>query len=396
MIRFNCPQCGMHVEVDDQYAGQSGPCPGCNQVITIPAVAAPTASMTGPTGASGPSGDAAGRPAADTMLPQKKTSGWAIASLCCGLLGCGLLPAILGIIFGIVGIRQVNRSQGRVGGMGLAIAGLVVSVVTALFAIPLLMAILLPNLAPALEQARRAQCAANLRGIGQAIHVYAAGNRGKWPTVYVGREDEAWREDWTADNTEISDGIANEGMTAEEMKDANYAYQCNLSCWWILIRMGISNPSVFVCPGGDQYADETLTDYSRFWSFQDLSHVSYSYQNQLGKGTTDNADAELIVAADASPLRGDLAGEPSIRHEDRAKTNRWELNSPNHDFEGQNCLYADGHVEWQSSPDCGIGGNNIWLRSVRDATTGTWTEDETSYEDPQSTVEDKRDSFLVP
>ena len=105
---------------------------------------------------------------------------------------------------------------------------------------------------------------------------------------------------------------------------------------------------------------------------------------------------ELIVAADASPLRGDLAGEPSIRREDRAKTNRWELNSPNHDFEGQNCLYADGHVQWQPSPDCGIDDNNIWLRSVRDTTMGTWTDDDASYDDPQSTVGNKRDTFLVP
>jgi len=346
--------------------------------------------MDGGAGASPAAGDAAGRPAADTMLPQKKTSGWAIASLCCGLLGCGLLPAILGIIFGIVGIRQVNRSQGRVGGMGLAVAGLVVSAVMALLVIPLGMAILLPNLSSSLEQARRAQCTHNLRGIGQAIKVYSAGNRGKWPTAYSGREGEAWREDWTESDTEIAD--AQEGVD-EADRDP---FTCNLSCWWVLIRMGMSNPNVFVCPSSDQMVDETMTDYSRFWSFQDLSHVSYSYQNQLGKGTTDSADAELIVAADASPLRGDLAGEPSIRREDRAKTNRWELNSPNHDFEGQNCLYADGHVQWQPSPDCGIDDNNIWLRSVRDTTMGTWTDDDASYDDPQSTVGNKRDTFLVP
>jgi prepilin-type processing-associated H-X9-DG protein len=378
----------MDVEVNDEFGGQSGPCPGCGQPLNVPAASPEPTSMSGVGAAAMPYGS--GRPGVGAG--PAKTSGWAIASLVCGLFGCLLLPAIPGIIFGILGIRQVNRSEGRVTGLGLAIAGLVISVLMVL-GIGIMggfQALMIHSQSSPLEQARRAQCAANLRGIGQSIKVYSAGNRGKWPTVYSGRPGEAWRQDWTEGDSEIAD--AQEGVDEADLDP----FTCNLSCWWVLIRQGMSHPNVFVCPTADQYPDESTTDYSSFWSFQDLQHVSYSYQNQLGRGTTDNADAELIVAADASPLRGDLAGEPSTRGEDRAKVNRWELNSPNHDFEGQNCLYADGHVSWNNTPDCGIGGNNIWLRSVRDTATDTWTDDDASYDDPQSTVGDKRDTFLVP
>ena len=55
----------------------------------------------------------------------------AIASLICGILGlCTAgLGAIVGLILGIVALRAINRSQGQVGGKGLAIAGIVVSIV---------------------------------------------------------------------------------------------------------------------------------------------------------------------------------------------------------------------------------------------------------------------------
>ena len=35
-------------------------------------------------------------------------------------------------------------------------------------------------------------------------------------------------------------------------------------------------------------------------------------------------------------------------------------NSRNHEGDGQNVLYADGHVEFASSPFVGVGGDNIY------------------------------------
>lgn len=43
MIAFACPHCGQKNSVGDEWAGQRGACPGCNQVVDIPAAPAPSA-----------------------------------------------------------------------------------------------------------------------------------------------------------------------------------------------------------------------------------------------------------------------------------------------------------------------------------------------------------------
>ena len=65
------------------------------------------------------------------------TSGWAIASLIVALAGSLAVPVIgslLGAIFGHSALNEINRSQGRLTGRGLAIAGIVVGYIfTALY-----------------------------------------------------------------------------------------------------------------------------------------------------------------------------------------------------------------------------------------------------------------------
>jgi len=54
-ISFTCPHCGVHTNVGEQYAGQTGPCASCGKTITVPPVSgappaypAPPKSSTGP------------------------------------------------------------------------------------------------------------------------------------------------------------------------------------------------------------------------------------------------------------------------------------------------------------------------------------------------------------
>jgi uncharacterized membrane protein len=55
---------------------------------------------------------------------QRRTNGLSIASLVCGICGfLYLVPALLGIIFGVVALRQINRDRND--GRGMAIAGIV-------------------------------------------------------------------------------------------------------------------------------------------------------------------------------------------------------------------------------------------------------------------------------
>lgn len=64
-----------------------------------------------------------------TLNPQPKTSGAAIGSLICGILGCvPWLTGLIAIILGIVGIKSTKDPLTR--GRGMAIAGLVLGVVS--------------------------------------------------------------------------------------------------------------------------------------------------------------------------------------------------------------------------------------------------------------------------
>jgi len=54
----------------------------------------------------------------------ERTSGMAIAGFVLGFLWLLALP---GLIFSIVGYRESRRSEGRVGGAGLALAGIIIS-----------------------------------------------------------------------------------------------------------------------------------------------------------------------------------------------------------------------------------------------------------------------------
>ncbi|HUS91480.1 MAG TPA: hypothetical protein VM695_06495 [Phycisphaerae bacterium] len=123
-----------------------------------------------------------------------------------------------------------------------------------------------------------------------------------------------------------------------------------------LVRNGYVEPQVFQCPaiGGGSFAVKAgMIDFpaSRF--------VSYSYQYSIGdKGTWLEDPAlgkvrkSLAILADASPLfpNGRFAPERLRR-----------TAGDNHDGAGQNVLYADMHVEFQSRPVVGVDGDHIFL-----------------------------------
>lgn len=116
---------------------------------------------------------------------EKPTSGLAIASLVCGLAGvmfCGL-PSIVGLILGIVAMKKISASKGRLGGQGLALAGTIVSAVmifVGLFMTGILAAMLMPALARARTEARKAACMNNIKNIGIGMAMYQNDHQA-WP-----------------------------------------------------------------------------------------------------------------------------------------------------------------------------------------------------------------------
>lgn len=86
-IKFTCPHCGKETTVADTYAGQSGPCAGCGQTITIPAIGAGAPPMLPP-----PPAPSEGKGWNVVLIVLAATIIPLIA--CGGILAALLLPAI--------------------------------------------------------------------------------------------------------------------------------------------------------------------------------------------------------------------------------------------------------------------------------------------------------------
>lgn len=176
---FNCGYCSSRLEATEVQAGQEGQCPTCGKNIVIPILdryGRLIDPMTGkiikqdphPVHAYAAAGDRApaiirqttggqaiqcprcksispisannckscGMPftmEGTTIEASGASNGYCVASLVLGIIGiptgCLILPALLAIIFGIVGINRINSSGGESGGKGMAIAGIVCGVI---------------------------------------------------------------------------------------------------------------------------------------------------------------------------------------------------------------------------------------------------------------------------
>ena len=122
---------------------------------------------------------------ASTPVPAApaKTSGMAIASLICGILGCFGITAIVGLVLGFVSLLRISRSQGRLGGQGIAIAGLCASGFMLLFAIPMFAGLMLPAVAKAKGRAQTINCVSNLKQLALAARMYANDSDDKFPNA---------------------------------------------------------------------------------------------------------------------------------------------------------------------------------------------------------------------
>jgi prepilin-type processing-associated H-X9-DG protein len=215
------------------------------------------------------------------------------------------------------------------------------------------------------ENAKRVKCASNLRMIGQAIMLYANENKGNYPrTVY---KPDAPLTQYTG--VDAKDPFGKDGPKTND----------TTSPVFLLLRTQELPAESLVCPSTDAKPvtfpqGKSAADFSNFKTEENLT---YSYANAypglkaINAGYKLNATtpAEFAIAADMNPGSfGDCDVTTIKGPVDQATPAALmrKANSMNHRSDGQNVLYGDGHVEFNTNPFCGTKRDNIYTVAASD------------------------------
>jgi prepilin-type processing-associated H-X9-DG protein len=233
------------------------------------------------------------------------------------------------------------------------------------------------------EDQNRKRCASNLRMIGQAFLLYANENKGAFPrTLY--KPGEAKKPTWGTPyekNKDLEASTTADPFCAEDDAEAmKYRPAANdvTAALYLLLRTEDLTSEVFTCPSSNQEkfdfgggANNAL-NWTNWPGNKGLrEHLSYSYQNPYptkaaaAKGFKLNftAPRTFAVASDMNP-----GGDALTRISSETPVEQQaEGNSRNHQGEGQNVLYGDGHVTFQSTPRVGTNDDNIFTYGVSGA-----------------------------
>ncbi len=236
--------------------------------------------------------------------------------------------------------------------------------------IALLISILLPSLNRARETANRVKCASNLRQIGQAMLLYSNENRGQWPRTHHA--------------TGTAGYTFGTGVTADDpFKDASGTRPDNndvTAALFLLIRTQDIGTEVFTCPSDNAEKDDLEREApTQRSNFTKNSNLSFSIANpypataatSLGYRWNANQNPEFAVMADMNPGSASAANLTSSSSQKQIKDNGG--NSTNHDKDGQNVLFGDGHAEFLNTPFVGVSKDNIYTRTAVSGSAGSET-----------------------
>jgi prepilin-type N-terminal cleavage/methylation domain-containing protein/prepilin-type processing-associated H-X9-DG protein len=276
--------------------------------------------------------------------------------------------------------------------------------------IALLISILLPSLNRARETANRVKCASNLRQIGQAILLYTNENRGVYPrTAFSGGSavplvpfDEGY----------LQTGASTMGLTDPFLAGATWLFSSTVNnvpqSLYLLLRTEDVTAGVFVCPSSganpDTFGGGTNSALNQINFTNVGANLSYSIANPYpdpsaisgGFRLVQGIDPTFVVAADVNPgTTGNGGNDNVIAISTFSSGQQMRLgNSNNHNKDGQNILYGDGHVDFQNNPFVGTDRDNIYTRGAQGANgQGSQTVEESPFGNSDSVLLPTDDNF---
>ena len=241
--------------------------------------------------------------------------------------------------------------------------------IVALGMIGLLIAALGPSLSRARALNNRLCCADNLIAIGTACTIYAGENQGSW--MVPGHRSASMGGSGIVYTGPVGDVNDRHKQSLKETSSGQGGSTkvCVTRAYWMLVRSGDLDVRQFVCPSsGDQPDPTEVIDV--YYDFESYDNISYGYQVPFGPSDTrprEGAHPDQVFGGDKGPYYysdgtdpdWDLGTNVPLLCADPEEFWR-PFNSPNHDGEGQNCLYADGTVVFVSRPCVAVDRDNIY------------------------------------
>ncbi len=264
--------------------------------------------------------------------------------------------------------------------------------------IALLISILLPSLNRARETANRVKCASNLKQIGLAILLYSNENKGAYPRTKASVPAAGG----------VTAEMGNVGHTNDDPFTGNVQEFTNNvpMALFLLLRTQDITSEVFTCPSSnaekDTFGGGTNSAINKS-NFSDLAkNLSYSYAHPYPSSTAigsgfklnNSVSAEFAVGSDVNPGISGTDDNVLLPNNTSSAKDMKFANSNNHDGDGQNILFGDGHVEFLQNPFVGVQRDNIYTRA-NDA-AGKRGESDPDWADTLKGSLDANDSVLLP
>jgi prepilin-type N-terminal cleavage/methylation domain-containing protein len=261
--------------------------------------------------------------------------------------------------------------------------------------IALLISILMPALSRAREQAHRVQCGNNLRQIYFGMVLYSNNQKDRSFPRAPYRADQHLQLDDAG--YLVPDTFGHSGYVGDNNVPASL---------FLLMKTQRLSPTLFICPSSNGTPGFTTMDPELSSNWERIpDNLSYSlaapYPSPAaaagGFVWKNRFSAQFALAADLNPgTRGGTNPPNNVvaPAHDAAERAMMAGNSNNHRNRGQNVVYGDGHVTFQSTPYCGevhVGVAGGTIDNVYTAGTG-----DGGLCDDKALPVDKHDSVLLP